>query len=148
MDECFIGGQRSGKRGRGAEGKTIVAIAVERCNLKKRMGRIRMHAALDCSAYSLETIILDKVDPGSTIVTDSWASYNFIEDAHCAREKFNQRRSKSYESLFGGVHLVASLIKRIVRGTFHGRFKSKYLQTYLDEYVFRFNLRKSKSIGN
>lgn len=30
VDEFFIGGQRSGKRGRGAEGKSIVAIAVER----------------------------------------------------------------------------------------------------------------------
>jgi hypothetical protein len=30
VDEFFIGGQKSGKRGRGAEGKTIVAIAVER----------------------------------------------------------------------------------------------------------------------
>jgi len=30
VDEFFIGGQRSGKRGRGAEGKTIVPIAVER----------------------------------------------------------------------------------------------------------------------
>ena len=30
VDELFIGGKRSGKRGRGAEGKTIVAVAVER----------------------------------------------------------------------------------------------------------------------
>jgi len=30
VDEFFIGGQKSGKRGRGASGKTIVAIAVER----------------------------------------------------------------------------------------------------------------------
>ena len=30
VDEFFIGGQKSGKRGRGAEGKTIVAVAVER----------------------------------------------------------------------------------------------------------------------
>ena len=29
-DEFFIGGHKSGKRGRGADGKTIVAIAVER----------------------------------------------------------------------------------------------------------------------
>ena len=63
-----------------------------------------------------------------------------------AHEKSNQRRSKSYESLYG-VHLVTSLIKRLVRGTFHGRFESKYLQNYLDEYVFRFNRRKLKSIG-
>ena len=30
VDEFFIGGQKSGKRGRGANGKTIVAVAVER----------------------------------------------------------------------------------------------------------------------
>ena len=110
------------------------------------MGRIRLHVALDCSAYSLETFILDNVEPGSTIATDSWTSYNFIENAPWAHEKVNQRRSKSYENLYG-VHLVTSLIKRLVRGTFHGRFESKYLQNYLDEYVFRFNRRKSKSIG-
>jgi hypothetical protein len=39
------------------------------------------------------------------------------------------------------------LIKRLIRGTYHGRFEPKYLQNYLDEFVFRFNRRKSKSIG-
>ena len=29
MDETFIGGERSGKRGRGAEGKTLVLVAAE-----------------------------------------------------------------------------------------------------------------------
>jgi len=110
------------------------------------MGRIRLHVVLDCSAYSLETFILDNVEPGSTIATDSLASYNFIEDAPWAHEKTNQSGSKSYENLYG-VHLVTSLIKRLVRGTYHGRFESKYLQNYLDEYVFRFNRRKSKNIG-
>ena len=114
--------------------------------MKKRMGRIRLHVALDCSAYSLETFILDNVEPGSTVATDSWKSYNFIEDAQCAHEKTNQSSSKDNQSLYG-VHLVTSLIRRLVRGTFHGRFEPKYLKNYLDEYVFRFNRRKSKSIG-
>jgi hypothetical protein len=30
VDEMFIGGKKSGKKGRGAEGKTIVAVVVER----------------------------------------------------------------------------------------------------------------------
>ena len=30
IDEFFIGGQKSGKRGRGADGKTNIAAAVER----------------------------------------------------------------------------------------------------------------------
>jgi hypothetical protein len=30
VDEFYVGGQKSGKKGRGAEAKTIVAVAVER----------------------------------------------------------------------------------------------------------------------
>jgi hypothetical protein len=98
------------------------------------MGRIRLHVALDCSAYSLETFILDSIEPGSMIATDSWRSYNFIDNHQCVHEKTKQSTSKETESLYGA-HLVASLIKRLIRGTYHGRF------------VFRFNRRKSKSIG-
>jgi hypothetical protein len=110
------------------------------------MGRIRLQVALDCSAYSLETFILDNVKPGSTIATDSWKAYNCIKEAQCAHEKSNQSSSKDNESLYGA-HLVTSLVKRLIRGTFQGRFAPKYLQNYLDEYVFRFNRRNSKSIG-
>ena len=63
-----------------------------------------------------------------------------------AHEKTNQSSSKDNERLYG-VHLVTSLIKRLIIGTFQGRFEAKYLQNYLDEYIFRFNRRKSKSIG-
>jgi transposase-like protein len=110
------------------------------------MGRIRLHVALDFSAYSLETFILDNIEPGSTIATDSWKSYNFIDEARCDHEKSNQSSSRDNESLYG-VHLITSLVKRLIRGTFQGRFEPKYLQNYLDEFVFRFNRRKSKSIG-
>ena len=81
-------------------------------------------------------------------VTSTFAQlgYNFIEDAQRAHEKSNQSSSKDNESLYG-VHLVTSLIKGLIRGTFRGRFEPKNLQNYLDEYVFRFNRRKSKSIG-
>jgi hypothetical protein len=110
------------------------------------MGRIRLHLALDCSAYSLETFILDNIEAGSNIATDSWRSYDFIDSEQYTHEKTNQRSTKNYESLYGA-HLVTSLIKRLIRGTYQGRFEPKYLQNYLDEYVFRFNRRKSKSIG-
>ena len=114
--------------------------------MKKTMGRIRLHVALDCSAYSLETFILHNIEPGSIIATDSWRSYNFIDNDQWVHEKTKQSSTKESETLYGA-HLVTSLIKRLIRGTYHGRFEPKYLQNYLDEYVFRFNRRKSKSIG-
>ncbi len=101
VDEFFIGGQKSGKRGRGADGKTIVAVTVERWNMKKRMGRIRLHVTLDCSAYSLETFILGNIEPGSIIATDSWESYNFIDNEQYAHERTKQSSTKENESLYG-----------------------------------------------
>jgi len=113
---------------------------------KKGMGRIRVHVTLDCTAYSLETFILHNIEPGSIIATDSWQSYNFIDNEKYSHEKSKQSSTKENESLYGA-HLVTSLIKRLIRGTYQGRFEPKYLQNYIDEYVFRFNRRKSKSIG-
>ena len=110
------------------------------------MGRIRLQLTLDCSAYALETFILHNIEPGSIIVTDSWRSYNFIDNDQYTHRKINQSGCKDNQNLYG-VHLVTSLIKRLIRGTYQGRFEPKYLQRYLDEYVFRFNRRKSKSIG-
>jgi len=114
--------------------------------MKMRMGRIRLHVTLDCSAYSLETFILHNIEPGSIIATDSWQSYNFMANGQYAHEKTHQSSTKNNENLYG-VHLVTSLIKRVIRGTYQGGFEPKYLQNYLDEYVFRFNRRKSKSVG-
>ena len=47
----------------------------------------------------------------------------------------------------GGVHRIASLLKRWLMGTHHGAVQPKHLDAYLDEYVFRFNRRTSRSRG-
>jgi hypothetical protein len=58
-----------------------------------------------------------------------------------------QTKTEDKNSVLPGVHLVTSLIKRLILGTFQGRFEEKYLTRYLDEYVFRFNRRTTKSVG-
>jgi transposase-like protein len=146
VDEFVIGGQKSGKRGRGAEGKTIVAAAVERSDEKQHIGRIRLQVLLDYSSFSLETFINENIEPGSTVVTDSWSSYPPVvkDQSHVP---VNQSDPSNEQDSLYGVHLVTSLVKRLIRGTYQGRFEPKYLQNYLDEYVFRFNRRKSKYVG-
>ena len=102
--------------------------------------------SLDCTAFSTETFILDNIAPGSAIATDGLQSYQFIGNELYSHESTNQKRTQDYESLYGA-HLVTALVKRLLQGTYQGRHEPKYLQNYLDEYVFRFNRRKSKSIG-
>jgi hypothetical protein len=74
------------------------------------MGSIQIQLILDCSAYSIETFILDNIEVGSIIATDSWKSYIFIDNDRYIHEKTKQSSSKNNESLYG-VHLVVSLIK-------------------------------------
>ena len=50
-----IGGEKSGKRGRGAVGKAMVVVAAEIDG--KRIGRIRLRRVPDASAETLEVSI-------------------------------------------------------------------------------------------
>lgn len=145
VDEFFIGGQKSGKRGRGCTGKTIVAAAVERKG--EKLGRIRLKVIPNCSSDSLLTFINDNVEAGSTVCTDGWKGYYGLDEKIYSHSQVFQNKSSDKDSVLPGVHLIASLVKRMIIGTHQGRFDPHYLQNYLDEYVFRFNRRNSKSIG-
>jgi transposase-like protein len=144
-DEFYLGGKKSGKRGRGAEHKCAVAIAVEQKNPK--LGRLRLQVIEDCSADELVPFIQTNVDPGSGITTDGWLGYNPLPAGEYKHQKVFKNKANGRESVLPGVHLVISLVKRLILGTFQGRFEKKYLQHYLDEYVFRFNRRTTKSVG-
>ena len=145
IDEFFIGGQKSGKRGRGSEGKTAVIAAVEKKG--RKLGRIRLDVIPDCSGNSLKSFINDHIKPGSHITTDGWKGYQVIDQEAFVHHQVIQTKAFDKDSVLPGVHLIASLFKRMIRGTHQGRFEPKYLQRYLDEYVFRFNRRTSKSVG-
>ena len=145
VDEFFIGGQKSGKRGRGSAGKTIVVAAVERKG--EKLGRIRLKVIPNCSSDSLLAFINDNIEAGSTVSTDGWKGYYGLDDTMYNHYQVFQNRASAKDSVLPGVHLIASLVKRMILGTHHGRFDPHYLQNYLDEYVFRFNRRNSKSIG-
>jgi hypothetical protein len=81
------------------------------------------------------------------VTTDKWSSYQPIVNTQYNHEVINPSEQKGPESGLYGAHLIVSRVKRLIRSTFQGRFEPKYLQNYLDEYVFRFNRRKSKSVG-
>ena len=144
-DELYLGGEHSGKRGRGAEHKCAVAIAVERKGHK--LGRLRMQVITRCSADELIPFAVANIASGSAITTDGWKGYSSLEENGFIHKKVLQSKTEDKDSILPGVHLVASLVKRLILGTFQGRFEKKYLQRYLDEYVFRFNRRTTKTVG-
>jgi len=145
VDEFYLGGERSGQRGRGAEHKCKVAVAIERQG--RKLGRLRLQVIGCCSAAELTSFIKANINPGSQITTDGWTAYSGLQSEGFIHKAVVQSKAEDKESVLPGVHLVTSLFKRVILGTFQGRFDPQYLQRYLDEYVFRFNRRTCKSIG-
>lgn len=74
VNEIFVGGVKPGKRGRGAEGKTLVAVAVELLH-PKGFGRCRLCVIPNTRVSTLRAFLHDYVKPGSAIVTDGLSSY-------------------------------------------------------------------------
>jgi transposase-like protein len=151
VDETFFGGEEPGLRGGRAKGKKVlVGIAVERKE-PKGFGRCRMTILRDGSSASLHAFITAHVQPGATVITDAWPSYNGIDKLGYIHEPHSQRaasaRGEDVSGLLPGVHRVASLLKRWHLGTHQGRVDDAHLQNYLDEFTFRFNRRRSRSRG-
>lgn len=135
-DETYVGGKRHGKRGRGAEGKTVVFGVVQ------RKGRVIAKVVPDVKAHTLLPVLREKVLERSIVYTDEMLSYNPL-----GRMGYDHRRihhaSKVY--VMGDIHTNTidgfwSLVKRGISGVNHA-VSAKYLQGYLDAYAFRYNRR-------
>ena len=153
VDETYVGGAVPGKRGRGALGKAIVAIAVEALGVGERSrrvasGRVRLAQIRDCSELSLTAFCEDAITAGSVVYTDHWSGYNGLADAGFTHHPTNISASGDPAHVaMPRVHRVASLLKRWLLGTHQGGISVRQLDFYLDEFVFRFNRRHSRSRG-
>ena len=145
VDETLVGGKRSGKRGRGAEGKSLVVIAVE--IMEKGTDRVRMSLISDASKKSLKKFINENIETGSNLITDGWKGYTGISKGGYQHEIEDKTKLLDGEEILPNVHRIASLLKRWLLGTHQNYIGEEYLSYYLDEYTFRYNRRKSNSRG-
>lgn len=144
VDETYMGGEKPGKRGRGAEGKALVLIAAQEDG--QRIGRIRLRRVRDASAGSLQPAIAEAVEPGSVVRTDGWQGYNSLDQRGYVHEIARQEADVG-ENLLPCCNRVASLLKRWLLGTHQGAVSHEHLDYYLDEYTFRFNRRTCRYRG-
>jgi len=144
VDETYIGGERPGKRGRGADNKMLVAVAVEDDSVltgkAKGIGRIRLSRIPNASADTLRSFLAENVASGSQVRTDGWLGYEPI-----IVDGYEHVVVESRKLVI--THLTIALLKRWLLGTYQGAVQAQQLDYYLDEFTFRFNRRKSASRG-
>ena len=139
VDETYVGGPKKGSRGRGAEEKIPVVVAVE--NRGDHTGRIRLQVIPDASSESLHPFIRKNIAPGSRLNTDDWRGYWGIETYGYNHRPKVQGSPERAGKILPWVHRVIGNLKTWLRGTHHG-VDRKHLQEYLDEFTFRFNRRR------
>jgi transposase-like protein len=139
IDETYVGGEKPGKRGRGALGKALVSVAVEDKGTDG-MGRIRLAVIPDASQENLASFAAQTVTPGSTIRTDDWTGYGTLPKAG-----YTHTIVASHELKIA--HLTISQLKRWLGGTLQGAVSHDHLGYYLDEFTFRFNRRRAAHRG-
>lgn len=136
-DETYIGGVRSGKRGRGAEGKTILFGMLD------RDGDVMTKVVSDTKGSTLKPIIASNVELGSTIHTDEYRPYNGLSAMGYEHKRCNHG-TKQYAVDNSHVNTLEgfwSRLKASINGT-HIHISGKYLENYAGEFEYRFNSRR------
>lgn len=136
LDDAYVGGKRAGKKGRGAEGKTPVLVAVEK--RAKGAGFVAIQAVNTVSKETVRDFIAHHLEAGQTVRTDAFQALNAVNETQ-QHEKRVTPPAKAAEWL-PLVHIMIGNMKQFINGTYHG-VSSNYLQEYLDEFCYRFNRR-------
>lgn len=133
VDEFFVGGPEEGKKGRGAEDKKLVALAIQ----VDDYGIHRCYAKVieNASSDELGAFLDEKIDNDAIVKTDSWKGYT-----PCKKDFPNMIQENSGKGKrFPLMHRQIMMFKGWLRGIHH---HCKLLQTYLDEYCYKFNRLK------
>lgn len=148
VDECFIGPNPQKmhrakrlalKSGVNARQKTPVMGMLDRDARK-----VRAAVVPNVQRETLQNAILEQVEKGSTVYTDSAPAYDRLKTQEYIHEAVNHVE----EYVRGQVHTQGienfwSLLKRGLKGTYVA-VEPFHLDRYLDEQVFRYNNRATR----
>ncbi len=142
--------QSKGKRGRGAAGKSNVAIMaestpLENINTGEQSSQCRYFKAKVLTTHEKEEIdetVFELIDDKSIVFTDKSTSYIDISD-YVELHFTEKSTDKTTKETLKWVHITISNAKRNFLGNYH-KIKGKYLQLYLNEFVYKLNRRYFK----
>lgn len=138
MDDAFIGPKKSGKRGRGSEGKSKVLVAAESRGLKA--GFAFMEHVPEVSRKEILSATKANVALGSAVRSDGWEAYRILGSEGFQHSYVVLMKDAEGLKQLKWVHTLIANIKGNIRGVYHG-VAPKHLKRYLGEFCYRFNRR-------
>ena len=136
VDEFYIGGPESNKKGRGAEKKKLIVVAVEK--VINGVGRAYAQVIENASSKELSSFFNNHIAKSAKVITDEWNGYKPLISEYPNMIHVPSKNGANFPDL----HIHIMNVKGWLRGIHHHCSK-EHLQGYLDEYHFRHNRRNN-----
>lgn len=141
IDDAYLGGERPGKRGRGAAHKFPFVAAVQ-TNEKGHPQRLQLRRVAGFSVAELTRFAQSSVAAGSHVVSDGLACFGVFDSAPYCHERHvtGGGRASVENASFRWVNTVLGNVKNAITGTYHA-IRGPHMPRYLAEFEYRFNRR-------
>jgi hypothetical protein len=141
MDDAYIGGERSGKRGRGAAGKTPFVAAVATTENAKP-DQIILRRVIGFRKVAIGKLASTALTGDANVVSDALACFTAVTTAGCTHTQIQTGggAQAAKKPAFKWVNTVLGNIKSALVGTYRA-VHSKHVPQYLAEFEYRFNRR-------
>jgi transposase-like protein len=141
LDDAYLGGERRGKRGRGAAGKTPVVAAVE-TTAERRPKKLKLLPVKGFRQREVEKLARAHLLPGSNVVSDGLSCWGAVERAGCRHFPMvtGSGRQAARWAPFKWVNTTLGNIKAAITGTYR-QLSPAHAPRYLASFAWRFNRR-------
>jgi len=141
IDDAYIGGERPGKIGRGADGKTPIVAAVQ-TDWEGRPQYIALHKLSGFTNEQIEAFAKKKLDPKADVYSDGLACFGAVISQGCSHSVTvtGGGRTAAKDPTFKWVNTALGNIKSALTGTYR-HVSPNHVARYLAEFQYRFNQR-------
>lgn len=143
MDESYLGGEATGKRGRGAQKKVPFVAAVAR-NRRGRPTAVRFDAIANVSGQAFGEWMRQALAPSTHLICDGWPAIAWAAEQgghSISAHVTGGGRAAAKHPEMKWVNTLQSNLKTAIGGTLHAFDFKRHAQRYLGEFAYRFNRR-------
>ncbi len=141
MDDAYLGGERPGKRGRGAAGKTpfVAAVAVTEDG---KPDQILLRRVAGFRKASVGKLARKALAPDAHVISDGLSCFTAVTEAGCTltQVKTGGGAKAAKKPAFKWVNTILGNIKSSLTGTYRA-IREKHVPRYLAEFAYRHNRR-------